>query len=115
MRLGDEQAVEWVTMQCWQMGDRKRVRMLNGDRASEADRAIVAAEMRALLERSKLSRTEFARRIGTSAPRLSTHLSGKVVPSAALIVRMGNLVERVAGAGASVRWSSELAETGRRV
>jgi hypothetical protein len=40
-----------------------------------------------------LSRAAFAESIGTSAPRLSTYLSGKVAPSSTLLVRM----ERVAG------------------
>ena len=57
-------------------------------RAAEDERREVAAEIRALLERSGLSRAAFAERIGTSVPRLSTYLSGKVTPSAALVVRM---------------------------
>ena len=39
----------------------------------------------------------FARRLGTSAPRLSTYRSGTVVPSAALMLRM----RRVAGVSES--------------
>jgi transcriptional regulator with XRE-family HTH domain len=34
-------------------------------------------------------------RLGTSRSRLSTYLSGKVTPSAGLLVRMERLVERV--------------------
>lgn len=41
---------------------------------------------------SGLTNAEFARHIGTSASRLSTCLSGKVTPSAALLLR----IERVA-------------------
>jgi transcriptional regulator with XRE-family HTH domain len=37
---------------------------------------------------SGLSRAEFAARIGTSPSRLSTYATGKVVPSAAMLVRM---------------------------
>jgi transcriptional regulator with XRE-family HTH domain len=37
---------------------------------------------------SRLSRAEFASRIGTSPSRLSTYVTGKVTPSAALLVRM---------------------------
>lgn len=48
----------------------------------------VAEEVKRLIEASGLSRTEFASRIGTSPSRLSTYASGKVTPSAALIVRM---------------------------
>ena len=57
-------------------------------RAAQAERLVVASEIRALVERSGLSRAAFAERIGTSVPRLSTYLSGKVTPSAALVVRM---------------------------
>lgn len=62
-------------------------------RASASERREVADDVRRLLDRSGLSRAEFAERIGTSASRLSTYLTGKVVPSAALLVRM----RRVAG------------------
>jgi len=52
------------------------------------ERAQVAAEIASLLATSGMSREGFSRRIGTSASRLSTYLSGQVVPSAALLVRM---------------------------
>ena len=45
-------------------------------------------EVRNLVGRSGLSKQDFAERIGTSRSRLSTYMSGKVVPSAALMVRM---------------------------
>jgi hypothetical protein len=61
--------------------------------AAAAERAEVARRVRALLDTSGLSRASFAESIGTSAPRLSTYLSGKVAPSSTLLVRM----ERVAG------------------
>ncbi|MGN6558571.1 MAG: helix-turn-helix domain-containing protein [Solirubrobacterales bacterium] len=53
-----------------------------------AERAKVAVEIQRLIHKSGLSRQEFASRIGTSASRLSTYATGKVVPSAALLVRM---------------------------
>ena len=56
--------------------------------AAEAEREQVAAEIRDLLTRSRLPQQDFALRIGTSRPRLSTYLSGKVTPSAALMIRM---------------------------
>jgi hypothetical protein len=56
--------------------------------AAESERRDVAAEVRELVDRSGLPRQEFAERIGTSRSRLSTYMSGKVVPSAALMVRM---------------------------
>ena len=66
--------------------------------ATESEREDVASEVRALIGRSGLSRHDFAERIGTSRSRLSTYMSGKVVPSATLMVRMG----RVAGHAASM-------------
>jgi DNA-binding transcriptional regulator YiaG len=61
--------------------------------AADSERAEVAAEVRRLVGCSGLSLRDFAERLGTSRSRLSTYLSGKVVPSAALMVRM----RRVAG------------------
>ena len=49
------------------------------------ERAMLAARrMRAAVERSGLSRAQAASRLGTSTSRLSTYLSGKVVPRADL-------------------------------
>lgn len=63
-------------------------------RATEsAERAQVAAEVRMLIEDSGLTRAAFATATGSSASRLSTYATGKVTPSAALLVRM----RRVAG------------------
>jgi DNA-binding transcriptional regulator YiaG len=56
--------------------------------AADAERDQVASEVRELVGHSGLSRQEFADRIGTSRSRLSTYMAGKVVPSAALMVRM---------------------------
>jgi DNA-binding transcriptional regulator YiaG len=56
--------------------------------AEQAERAAVALEISRLVERSGLSRADFASRIGTSPSRLSTYATGKVTPSAALMVRM---------------------------
>ena len=59
--------------------------------AEAAERATVAAEIRELIDRSNLSRAEFASRIGTSTSRLSTYARGKVTPSAALLLRMRSI------------------------
>jgi DNA-binding transcriptional regulator YiaG len=56
--------------------------------AEASEREAVAAEVAKLIEASGLTRAEFASRIGTSASRLSTYATGKVTPSAALLVRM---------------------------
>ena len=45
-------------------------------------------EIRDLIARSGLSQQDFALRLGTSRPRLSTYMSGKVTPSASLMLRM---------------------------
>ncbi|MYB72631.1 MAG: helix-turn-helix transcriptional regulator [Acidimicrobiia bacterium] len=61
--------------------------------ADRADRAQVAARVRAAVERAGTTQAEFAASVGTSASRLSTYLTGKVTPSAALLMR----IERTAG------------------
>ncbi len=60
----------------------------------DADRAEVAARVRGCIARSGETAARFARGIGTSPTRLSTYATGRVVPSAALLVRMER---RVAG------------------
>ena len=56
--------------------------------AVESERKEVAGEVRSLVDQSGLSQHAFAERIGTSRSRLSTYMSGKVVPAATLLVRM---------------------------
>lgn len=58
------------------------------------ERATVAKEVVSLIRDSGLSRAQFASRIGTSASRLSTYASGRVTPSAALLLRMRALAQR---------------------
>lgn len=60
--------------------------------ASETDE--VATRIRAAREASGLSVKEFAAAVGTSASRMSTYLSGRVTPSAAMLVRMERLVAK---------------------
>jgi DNA-binding transcriptional regulator YiaG len=60
-------------------------------KAERSERDQVAQEVNRLIEKSGLSRTEFASRIGTSASRLSTYATGRVMPSAALLVRMSRV------------------------
>lgn len=59
-----------------------------------SEREEVASEVRLLVGRSGLSTQDFAGRIGTSRSRLSTYMSGKVIPSAALIIRMRRPADR---------------------
>jgi DNA-binding transcriptional regulator YiaG len=70
--------------------DKAMERVISGAReAAEAtERETVAAEVNELIRASGLSRTEFASRMGTSPSRLSTYATGKVVPSATLMLRM---------------------------
>lgn len=56
--------------------------------AERRERQAVAREIAGAVHRSRLSRAEFALRIGTSASRLSTYVTGTVTPSAALMVRI---------------------------
>ena len=58
------------------------------NRAEATERAVIAAEIREAIGHSGLSRAEFAAQIGTSASRLSTYVSGKVTPSATLMLRI---------------------------
>jgi predicted XRE-type DNA-binding protein len=62
-------------------------------RAELADRAEVARRLREAVATSGLGQQQFAERIGTSQPRLSTYLSGKVTPSAALLLRAERLAQ----------------------
>jgi DNA-binding transcriptional regulator YiaG len=66
------------------------------ERAEASERAAVAAEIREALRCSGLSRAEFASRVGTSASRLSTYASGKVTPSATMMLRIRRAAERPA-------------------
>ncbi len=66
-------------------------------RAAVSERLEVAQEVRDAIARSGLSQAEFASRLGTSPSRLSTYATGRVTPSAALMVR----IRRVAGSASS--------------
>jgi hypothetical protein len=57
------------------------------------NRAEVAARVRAAVARSGLTNAELARLVGTSASRLCTYASGKVVPSAAMLLRIERAAE----------------------
>ena len=59
--------------------------------AGESERAEVAGTVRALIAESGRTQAQFAAELGTSASRLSTYASGRVVPSATLLVRMRRL------------------------
>lgn len=63
--------------------------------AEASERDAVAAEVDRLVQASGLNRVEFATLVGTSASRLSTYVTGKVTPSAAMLVRMRRTQRRV--------------------
>ena len=56
--------------------------------ADRADRTEAAARVREAVDRSGLTKAEFAKLVGTSASRLSTYLNRKVTPSAAMLIRI---------------------------
>jgi DNA-binding transcriptional regulator YiaG len=64
--------------------------------AQERERRAIAERVRSCIERSGLSASEFATLIGTSPSRLSTYQSGKVTPSAALMLRMEEYADEYA-------------------
>jgi len=65
--------------------------------AEAAERAAIASEVGRLVRESGLSRAEFASRVGTSASRLSTYVTGRVTPSATMLLRMRRLTAQVHG------------------
>jgi predicted XRE-type DNA-binding protein len=75
------------------------------DRAREvavaSERSEVASEITRLVRDSGLSQRDFADRTGTSRSRLSTYMSGKVIPSAALMVRMRRVARYLAAGNRS--------------
>ena len=60
----------------------------------EAEREEVADRVRRAVSVSGLTAAEFAESIGTSASRLSTYASGKVTPSAAMLLRIERRARR---------------------
>lgn len=66
-------------------------------RVEDDERRVVAAEIQQAIASSGLSRTEFAASIGTSASRLSTYATGKVAPSATLMLRIRRLLADLSG------------------
>jgi DNA-binding transcriptional regulator YiaG len=64
--------------------------------ADRRERMEVTTEIRGLVARSGLTHAEFAARIGTSASRFSTYATGRVVPSATLMVRIRYVAARAA-------------------
>jgi hypothetical protein len=57
-------------------------------RREQEEKLRVASLVRGAIERSGLSRREFADAVGTSPSRLSTYCTGRVTPSAAMLLRI---------------------------
>lgn len=74
----------------------RRVLTHTRDDVNADARAEVRRRLQVLLANSGLTAAQFAQRVGTSASRMSTYLSGKVVPSAALLVRCEAVSKRAA-------------------
>lgn len=70
------------------------------------DTQVVTASLRRAVARSGLSQARFARALGTSAPRLSTYLSGTTRPSAEFWVRANRIADGLADAGRRKRMSA---------
>lgn len=70
------------------------------DRAREeverAERMAVAERVRAAIRASGRTAAEFAVEVGTSASRLSTYASGRVVPSASMLLRIEQVAAELA-------------------
>jgi hypothetical protein len=73
---------------------RRAVRRARAD-VESSDREMVAARVRQLVRDSGLTAAAFASRAGTSASRLSTYASGKVVPSATMMLRLERAARRL--------------------
>lgn len=63
----------------------------------------VAQKLAVLRARTGLTRQEFARELGTSGSRLSTYLSGKVTPSAAIL----EIAEQLAKDSSGLKFSKK--------
>jgi len=68
--------------------------------AEAQERAEVARRVRLAIDQSGLTAAEFASHIGTSASRLSTYANGRVIPSAALLLRIEGIPDVTAGIAA---------------
>lgn len=62
-------------------------------RQEQREREAIAREIRRLVAISGLTQRQFASQIGTSPSRLSTYVNGRVVPSAALLLRIRRVAQ----------------------
>lgn len=83
------------------------------EETNQGERQTIAAEVRRLVDDSGLSRREFARRVGTSASRLSSYAVGGTTPSAAMFLRIRRAASQLRAEAAS-RTSGTPAPPSRR-
>lgn len=69
------------------------------------DQQLVIDALTAALAGSGMSQASFAAALGTSQPRLSTYVTGRVMPSAALLVRAQRLSDALQRLGRLHLWS----------
>jgi DNA-binding transcriptional regulator YiaG len=62
-------------------------------RQEQRERDAIAREIRRLVAISGLTQREFASQIGTSPSRLSTYVNGRVIPSAAMLLRIRRVAQ----------------------
>lgn len=73
----------------------------------------VRRRLKGALARAGLSQRAFASLLGTSQPRLSSYLSGKVAPSAVLLEK-AELIAAALGGGSTASWRRDLTGPGPR-
>jgi transcriptional regulator with XRE-family HTH domain len=83
-------------------------------RLNDRDTAEVIALLRGAVTSSGLSQAAFARTLGTSAPRLSTYLTGATRPSAQFLLRSQRLGHALGAAAARGLMSAPVAATAMR-
>ncbi len=88
-----------------------KARKIYVERFERRERELVGKEIRRLVAVSGLTQRDFARRMGTSASRVSTYVNGLVTPSASMMIRIQR-VSRLAEEHEAARWV-QLAQTGR--
>ncbi|WP_436697604.1 helix-turn-helix domain-containing protein [Nocardioides sp. BYT-33-1] len=65
------------------------------ERREASERALVARDIKACIARAGISQRAFAAHIGTSPSRLSSYVTGAVVPSAAMLLRIRRVSRRL--------------------
>jgi hypothetical protein len=93
-----EEVLNHIGAENWSGITRALGEVLSRSRAhlESQERSEVARHIRVLMERSGLSRQEFASRIGVPAEDVALYLDASVSPPASLVIRMRRLSDRFA-------------------